>query len=134
MLEWVSVYWFSRAGPGASLRIYKEMTGGFERPAIEGVKWTSIPLGFAYFPKELNRVPRKYVAASSAENALRANKTVDIIRWLQTLGNIVFESEHEHGGHFAAHEHPDELADDVKRMFGKGGPAFGVVPGKNGYA
>ncbi|OJT04975.1 hypothetical protein TRAPUB_4223 [Trametes pubescens] len=113
VLEWVSVYWFSRAGPGASVRIYKEMTGGFERPAIEGVKWTSIPLGFAYFPKELNRVPRK---------------------WLQTLGNIVFESEHEHGGHFAAHEHPEELADDVKRMFGKGGPAFGVVPGKNGYA
>ncbi|KAH9855142.1 alpha/beta-hydrolase [Lenzites betulinus] len=113
VLEWVSIYWFSRAGPGASVRIYKEMTQGFTRATTADVRWTSIPLGFAYFPKELNRVPRS---------------------WLSTLGRIVFESEHEHGGHFAAHEQPGELADDMRRMFGKGGPAFGVVAGKSGYA
>ncbi|KAI0745574.1 alpha/beta-hydrolase [Earliella scabrosa] len=113
VLEWVSMYWFSRAGPAASVRIYKEMTTRFTRLAIAGVKWTSIPLGFAKFPKELNQVPGT---------------------WLRTLGNVVFESEHEHGGHFAAHEEPEELVKDIRAMFGKGGPAFGVVPGKNGYA
>ena len=55
-------------------------------------------------------------------------------RWLQALGNLVFESEHEHGGHFAAYERPDLLAGDLRKMFGKGGPAFGVVPGREGYA
>ena len=50
------------------------------------------------------------------------------------LGNLKFTSVHETGGHFAAHEKPEALAGDWRKMFGKGGPAFGVVPGKNGYA
>lgn len=54
-------------------------------------------------------------------------------RWARQAGNVVFESEHEAGGHFAAHEQPEALAGDVRAMFGKGGPAFGVVPGKTGY-
>ncbi|KAI0829725.1 Alpha/Beta hydrolase protein [Trametes gibbosa] len=116
VLEWVSVYWFSHAGPGASLRIYKEMTSEFERVAMGGVRWTSLPLGFAYFPKELNRVRRRYGGNI----------------WLSTLGRVVFESEHLHGGYFAAHEQPAELGDDIRRMFGKGGPGFGVVAGKSG--
>lgn len=54
--------------------------------------------------------------------------------WARTIGNVVFEAEHDSGGHFAAFEKPNELAGDLRRMFGKGGPAFGVVSGKNGYA
>lgn len=54
-------------------------------------------------------------------------------RWARTIGNVVFESEHQSGGHFAAHEKPEELAADVRAMFGKGGPAFGVVSGRVGY-
>jgi len=46
----------------------------------------------------------------------------------------VFESEHESGGHFAAHEKPEVLVGDLRKMFGKGGPAFGVVREKNGYS
>lgn len=49
------------------------------------------------------------------------------------MGNIVFESEHGSGGHFAAHEKPDGLAADLRAMFGKAGPAFGVVSGRTGY-
>ena len=49
------------------------------------------------------------------------------------MGNVVFESEHGNGGHFAAHEKPQELATDLRAMFGKGGPAFSVVSGKAGY-
>ena len=57
-----------------------------------------------------------------------------LYRWLKTR-NLVFQSElHERGGHFAAHEVPELLVGDVRRMFGRGGPAFGVVPGKTGYA
>ena len=50
------------------------------------------------------------------------------------LGKVVFESEHEKGGHFAAFERPEDLASDLRKMYGKGGPAHGVVQGKNGYA
>lgn len=50
------------------------------------------------------------------------------------MGNVVFESDHRAGGHFAAWEKPEELADDVRKMFGKGGPAYGVVLNKHGYA
>ncbi|KAG7443155.1 alpha/beta-hydrolase [Guyanagaster necrorhizus] len=53
--------------------------------------------------------------------------------WTQAIGNLKFTSEHSHGGHFAAHEKPSELADDLRKFFGKGGAAAGVVPGKTGY-
>jgi len=54
------------------------------------------------------------------------------VRWFKAP-NLVFEAEHESGGHFAAYEKPLELADDLRKMFGKGSKAFGVVPGKTGY-
>lgn len=54
-------------------------------------------------------------------------------RWLKQP-NLVFESEHTEGGHFPAHEKPDLLVGDLRKMFGKGGPAFGAVSGKTGYA
>lgn len=56
----------------------------------------------------------------------------NIYRWTRTP-NLVFESEHEHGGHFAAYEQPEELVKDLRRMFGKNGPTYGVVAGKLGY-
>ena len=56
-----------------------------------------------------------------------------IDRWSHTLGKLVFESEHDVGGHFAAFEVPEKLAGDLHKMFGKGGPAYGVVPGTTGY-
>jgi hypothetical protein len=45
----------------------------------------------------------------------------------------VFESEHDIGGHFAAYEQPEALVDDLRRMFGKGGPAAGVVTRHGGF-
>lgn len=45
----------------------------------------------------------------------------------------MFESDNESGGHFFATEKPNLLARDLKTMFGKGGGAYGVVRGKNGY-
>ena len=49
------------------------------------------------------------------------------------LGKLVFTQEHEKGGHFAAFEVPHQLVGDLRKMYGKGGPAHGVVPGKTGY-
>ena len=59
MLEWVSIYWHSRAGPAASLRIYKELSGGNAHHVLQGTKWTSVPFGLARFPKELEQMPRR---------------------------------------------------------------------------
>ena len=53
--------------------------------------------------------------------------------WIRTR-YLVLVSEHERGGHFPAHEKPEELVGDLRRMFGRGGGAFGVVNGKEGYA
>ncbi|KAH9855170.1 alpha/beta-hydrolase [Lenzites betulinus] len=112
VLEWISIYWFSRAGPGAPARIYYELTGGNSHDLFEGTTWTSVPLGLAWFPQEPVRLPKS---------------------WAHMIGKVVFESDHEVGGHFAAFEQPQALVSDLRKMFGKGGPAHGVVPGKDGY-
>ena len=49
------------------------------------------------------------------------------------MGKVVFDREHESGGHFAAYEKPEELTQDLRDMFRKGGPVFGVVTGRSGY-
>ncbi|TFK52700.1 alpha/beta-hydrolase [Heliocybe sulcata] len=111
VLTWVSIYWFSRAGPTASTRIYYETHQAkdlIDQPKVQGV-----PMGVSYFPVELFHAPKS---------------------WMHTVGEVVFCTEHSSGGHFAAYEKPDILAGDLRRMFGRGGPAFGVVPGQTGYA
>ncbi|KZP29214.1 alpha/beta-hydrolase [Athelia psychrophila] len=111
VLTWISTYWFSRAGPAASLRIYYEV--GHEKGGIEVTgPPPTIPMGVAYFPKEVVNLPRP---------------------WMYRQGNLVFSNEHDKGGHFAAFEQPELLAGDLRKMFGRGGPAFGVVPGKTGF-
>ncbi|KAK6992540.1 Alpha/Beta hydrolase protein [Favolaschia claudopus] len=115
VLTWVSIYYFSRAGPAASIRIYYEAIGPHKAQSERG--FTSgpppeIPLGLSHFPKDILVFPKS---------------------WSRKLGNIVFETEHESGGHFAAYEKPDELVEDLRKMFGQDGPAFGVVPGMSGY-
>ncbi|KAF9556760.1 alpha/beta-hydrolase [Agrocybe pediades] len=111
VLTWISIYWFSRAGPAAASRIYYEVLKPdpllFKKPTP-----TSIPKGISAFPKDIFVLPRSWYSAK----------------------NLVFVSEHDKGGHFASHETPQELVDDVRKMFGKQGPCFGVVPGKNGFA
>jgi hypothetical protein len=54
-------------------------------------------------------------------------------RFLRAGSKVVFESEHDAGGHFAAYEKPEVLASDLRKMFGKGGPAAGVVPEHDGF-
>ncbi|KAL1747954.1 Alpha/Beta hydrolase protein [Schizophyllum fasciatum] len=107
VLAWVSIYWFSRAGPTASFRIYYE---NFHATPLAN-EASPIPLGFSIFPKEIVLAPK----------SLR-----------DLLGKVVQEELHDRGGHFAAYEVPGLLGADLRKMFGKGGPAYGVVQGKTG--
>ena len=115
ILTWVSIYWFSAAGPDASARIYYEA----QNPAAKAdgktiTPWTlqeyipGVKLGLAHFPKEISCVPKT---------------------WGETLGEVVLQSEHDKGGHFAAWEVPEAIAKDLKDMFGPGGICEGLFTG-----
>lgn len=112
ILTWISIYWFSRAGPGASVRTYFEATDRspeWHAPTPntdEFWEYTTPVLGLSQFPRDIVNVPR-FVA--------------------RTLGSIVFERYHDQGGHFASWERPEELAADVQAMYGPGGGAHGCV-------
>ncbi|KAF7300205.1 hypothetical protein MKEN_01344300 [Mycena kentingensis (nom. inval.)] len=56
ILTWISSYYFSRAGPAATLHIYYELHNGNKRypPASES---PAIPMGISLFPKELIIAP-----------------------------------------------------------------------------
>ena len=110
ILTWVSIYWFSTAGPAASTRIYYEVShaADFSTSAL-GAYIPHVKLGLAYFPKDLSVPPKS---------------------WGRTLGPVVFERQHPDGGHFAAHERPEALVGDLNAMFGRGGGAYGVIEGK----
>ncbi|THH28032.1 hypothetical protein EUX98_g6159 [Antrodiella citrinella] len=95
VLAWVSIYWFSRDGPATTFRIYYEYV---HNRKISTPPWTSVPFGISYFPEEIAYTPKL---------------------WMRTVGNVVFESEHTTGGHFAAHEKPNELVEDLRTFFSK---------------
>jgi len=130
---WVSIYWFSTAGPAAACRIYYEMihdkNGNYIPPesigkGFEGAvtgkpkltrKWlkqnhgTGVKIGQSHFPQDIHVAPSV---------------------WTRTIGDVVFEKEHESGGHFAAYEKPEELVDDLRTMFGHGAVAGSVWHGE----
>ncbi|KIW69041.1 hypothetical protein PV04_04945 [Phialophora macrospora] len=114
---WVSIYWFSTAGPAAAQRIYYEIgrsgSWGERMGGKEMKKWLpGVKIGCSHFPRDILVLPSS---------------------WARTTGNVVFERDHDSGGHFAAWERPDDITSDIREMFGRGGGAFGVVPGKDGY-
>ncbi|KAI9464666.1 Alpha/Beta hydrolase protein [Boletus coccyginus] len=111
ILTWISIYWFSRAGPTASLRIYFEVFKGESTLSI-APEYPGIPMAVSFFPKEIMVFPKA---------------------WIRRGNRIVAEFEHDSGGHFPAYEKPNELAHDLRKMFGKGGATYSVVPGKDGY-
>lgn len=116
---WVSIYWFSTAGPAASLRIYYEATHEWDDPERRVTRdrtrlWVGggVKLGLTHSPAELRVLPRTFT---------------------HTQGNVVFDKTYDSGGHFFAFERPDHLISDVREMFGKNGGAADVVTGKTGY-
>ncbi|KAI0393174.1 alpha/beta-hydrolase [Xylariaceae sp. FL0594] len=117
---WVSIYWFSTAGPRAAHQLYYEAYHATKGPEYEDKKrrglyvssfddigaWIDVKLGFGHFPRDVIVLPKE---------------------WGRVMGRVVFEREHERGGHFAAWEVPDLLVRDLRDMFGVGGGAHGAV-------
>lgn len=80
ILTWVSIYAFSRAGPGAAGRIYYEVQHEKDwQYGYEGVmQWNGdVKLGLSYNPRDLHLFPRS---------------------WAYSLGPVVFETENGSGG------------------------------------
>lgn len=110
ILTWISIYWFSTAGPGASVRTYfeahdpsTEFGGGPTDSSFW--KFTNVPLGLTQFPKDIVGIPKAFT---------------------QILGNVVFQNWGKDGGHFAAWERPETIAGDLRIMFKEGGGSFGI--------
>ncbi|GES62558.1 epoxide hydrolase [Aspergillus terreus] len=121
ILTWVSVYYFSTAGPAASVRIYYEAaqnsgSSGVSRMSTLDVVSKPAPsavkMAIAQFNRELIKIP---------------------MSWASLLGSVLRTKEYERGGHFAAWEVPELLAYDLRSFLGKNGQAYEAVPGKNGY-
>lgn len=66
VLTWISIYWFSRAGPAASLRIYYEVSEKDGIPPSMYEPLPTIPLGYSYFPGEVFDLPRRCAHFSSS--------------------------------------------------------------------
>ncbi len=93
LLTNISVYWFTETITSA-IRLYKEAAPVPLKFAIG--ERISPPLGFASFPGEVAVPPREWVA-----------RVYDIRRW----------TEMKRGGHFAAMEQPQALAEDIRAFF-----------------
>ena len=102
LLTNVMIYWVTQTMP-SSVRIYYEYGHNQERPPSMTKFETSgphAPMGFALFPKEINMPPRAWVQ--------------------RNMGDIMIHwTEMPRGGHFAALENPQLLADEVRLFFRK---------------
>jgi microsomal epoxide hydrolase len=100
LLANVSLYWFTGA-IGSSFWPYYARLHADEWPIPAG-RTVDVPAGYIEFPKEILRPPR-----SLAEKVF-----TDLRQWTAV----------QQGGHFAALEHPEVLANDVKSFFGRLAP------------
>ena len=90
LLTNILIYWFTET-IGSSVRLYREER---RRPwrLAQGEK-VGVPTALAVFPKEILRPPRSWV-----------ERLYDLRRWTEMTS----------GGHFAAMEQPEALAEDVR--------------------
>ena len=138
ILTWVSVYYFSTAGPVASTRIYYEASapkhGGSAYVSEDSAQEDLLEKA------DLNYMSLEQILAARAPQSVRfavAQFREEIIMWpiawYRSIGDVVQETEYDHGGHFAAWEVPELLAYDIKRFLGNNGPAYGAVSDRDGY-
>ncbi|CAG9208921.1 epoxide hydrolase family protein [Burkholderia vietnamiensis] len=93
LLTGISLYWFS-ACIGSSMQMYWE--NRLQPMRFAAGQRVTVPVAFARFPKEISRPPRSWV-----------ERVFDVVQW----------TDMPSGGHFAAMEEPDLLADDIRRFF-----------------
>ncbi len=100
LLTNIMLYW-STETIGSSFLPYYDLThAGVARWMIEKAKeWigsSDVPAGFALFPKDIGHPPRE---------------------WAQRFFNVRRWTEMPSGGHFAAMEEPELLAEDIRAFF-----------------
>ncbi|AZO00842.1 epoxide hydrolase [Mesorhizobium sp. M9A.F.Ca.ET.002.03.1.2] len=93
LLTDISIYWFS-GNIAASLRLYKEMR--LQPLTFEAGERVSVPFGVTVFPRELPMPPRSWV-----------ERAFNVVRWTHMPA----------GGHFAAIEQPEALAEEIRTFF-----------------
>jgi len=111
ILTWVSIYYFSSGGPAAANSFYYEIEHRNPGAFKASQAYADVPLGISRFSKDLILLPKA---------------------WHATMGPVVFEREHENGGHFAAWEQPDALVEDLRSMFRKDSGSY-CVQGRSGH-
>lgn len=100
LLTNIMIYWGSETINSSFRLYYDAMNAGALFWIGETIKkWvgsSDVPTGFASFPKDLNPPPREW-----------AERFFNITRW----------TEMPRGGHFAAFEEPELLAEDIREFF-----------------
>jgi pimeloyl-ACP methyl ester carboxylesterase len=100
LIDHVMMYWLSRTGGSSLLPYYDLVHASMGRWILEKVKdllaRTKVPAAFALFPRDVSHAPRRW-----------AERFFEVERW----------TEMPRGGHFAAHEEPELLADDLRAFF-----------------
>ena len=103
LLTLVMMHWMQGATPG--FQFYKASVQEGASMEANGEKWTrqnawtsysSTPLGYSVFPKEIFRPP---------------------LDWVRSAANLSFCRVHDKGGHFASTEQPDLLVSDLREWF-----------------
>jgi pimeloyl-ACP methyl ester carboxylesterase len=100
LLTNIMIYWATGTIGSSFLPYYDRMNAGAVRWMSEKMKdWigsSEVPAGFAIFPRDLSTPPRKW-----------AERFFNVQRW----------TEMPRGGHFAAMEEPELLAEDLRELF-----------------
>lgn len=100
LLTSIMIYWTTGTVGSSFLPYHDVMHAGAGRWILEQVKqWlgsSRVPAGFAMFPKDLSHPPREWAA-----------RFFNVQRWTVM----------PRGGHFAAHEVPELLAEDIRAFF-----------------
>jgi pimeloyl-ACP methyl ester carboxylesterase len=100
MLTNAMIYWVTGSIGGAFMPYFDVLNAGAPRWIAEAVKQKlgsdDVPAAFAMFPKDLSHPPREW-----------AERFFNVQRW----------SEFPKGGHFAAMEQPEALAEDIREFF-----------------
>ena len=93
LLTTITIYWVTQTINSSTRLYYESQHEPWSIPQGESI---TVPCGVAVFPRELSRPPREW-----------AERSYNVQRW----------TEMPSGGHFAALEEPQRLAQDIREFF-----------------